>query len=318
MGHIREINAAASRIPSFAKRTPFHTLDVEGVLFKREDLQESGSFKIRGAANRFLTVSEPARRNGVVTVSSGNTGRALCAISEKCSTSVHVFVLEDCETAKVAHLQRAGAEVHVAGHSFFAASLRARQFAHAHSMLFCSSSADWEFLHGVATIGLELHEDDPDLDVIYVPIGGGGLAAGVGLFYTALNGIRQPRIVGVQSSRSRPIYEHFHHGRIFSEPRSTAADCLAGEPEAGAIILEIDRKVLSDIVLVTDGEILEAAARLASRGILVEPGAAAGYAAYLRYADANDRTGVILTGAAITCEVSHAAFSEKRGCQTHR
>jgi threonine dehydratase len=186
-------------------------------------------------------------------------------------------------------------------------------------MLFCSSSADWEFLHGVATIGSELHEDDPDLDVIYVPIGGGGLAAGLGLFYRALNGIRrQPRIVGVQSSRSRPLYEHFHHGRIFSEPRPTAADCLAGEPETGAIILEIDRKVLSDVVLVTDREILDAVARLASRGILVEPGAAAGYAAYLRYADANDRTGVILTGAAITSEVSHAAFSEKRGCRTHR
>jgi threonine dehydratase len=152
-------------------------------------------------------------------------------------------------------------------------------------------------LHGVATIGLELHEDDPNLDMIFVPIGGGGLAAGLGTVYESLRGAGKPRIVGVQPSGSRPIYEFFHHGRILSEPQPTVAACLAGEPESGAIILDIGRRVLSDIIVVTDAEIRDATARLASRGVFVESGAAAGYAAYLRSAGTGGRTGVILTGA---------------------
>ncbi|MFD9390611.1 pyridoxal-phosphate dependent enzyme [Streptomyces sp. NPDC060000] len=297
MDHISEIEAAASRILNFTIRTPSHTSACGNVLFKREDLQAGGSFKMRGAANKLLAANKAACRNGIVTVSSGNTGRALCALATEFPVPIHVFILDHCEVVKVDHLMRAGATVHIAGPSFFAASVRAREFARAHGMLFCSSSADWEFLYGVATIGLELHEAQPDLEVIYVPIGGGGLAAAVGTFYAALGARKRPRIIGVQSSQSRPIYEHFHHGRILSTPESTAAACLEGEPEAGAIILDIGRQVLTDVVVVTDDDILEAVARLACMGVLVEPGAAAGYAAYLRHTTAVDLAGVILTGA---------------------
>ncbi|MDQ0683761.1 threonine dehydratase [Streptomyces achromogenes] len=300
MAHISGIEAAASRIVDVTVKTPLHTAARGNVLFKREDLQAGGSFKMRGAANKLLAGDESASRNGVVTVSSGNTGRALCALRAKFPVPVHVFVLDQCEAAKVGDLRRAGAAVHMAGPSFFAASVRAREFARAHGMLFCSSSADWEFLYGVATIGLELHQARPDLEVIYVPMGGGGLAAALGTFYAELRGTGRPRIIGVQASRSRPIYEHFHHGRILSTPRATAAACLDGEPETGAIILEIGRKVLTDVVVVTDDDILEAVADLARAGVLVEPGAAAGYAAYLRHAEPVDVAGVILTGAAIT------------------
>ncbi|AVV42698.1 hypothetical protein C6376_15975 [Streptomyces sp. P3] len=311
MDHTAGIEAAASRIESVTVKTPLHTAARGNVLFKREDLQAGGSFKIRGAANKLLAGDESASRNGVVTVSSGNTGRALCALRAKFPVPVHVFVLDQCEAAKVGHLKRAGAAVHMAGRSFFAAGVRAREFARAHGMLFCSSSADWEFLYGVATIGLELHRARPDLEVIYVPIGGGGLAAALGTFYAGLRGTGRPHIIGVQSARSRPVYEHFHHGRILSTPRATAAACLEGEPEAGAIILDIGRKVLTDVVVVTDDEILEAVARLARVGVLVEPGAAAGYAAYLGHANAADPSGVILTGTAIVPEdLGHTPVAE--------
>jgi threonine dehydratase len=308
MGHASEIRAAAARIPGFAVRTPFHALGGDNLLVKREDLQMGGSFKIRGAANKFLVTEGTKRQRGLVTVSTGNTGRALCDIGEKFSVPVHVFVLEDCEPRKSEHLSKRGAIIHSSGRSFFAASIKAHDFADEHGMLFCSSSADWDFVHGLGTITLELLDEHPDLDVLFLPIGGGGLAAGVGTAYAALPEIKGPRIIGVQPVNSRPIYECFHHGQmITTEPMPTTATCLAGEPEKGAIIMDIFRSVLSDIVLVTDEEIDLARERLASFGITVEPGAAAGYAAYLGSTDSGamvsrgdtaEKTGVILTGAA--------------------
>jgi threonine dehydratase len=153
-----------------------------------------------------------------------------------------------------------------------------------------------DFVHGVATIGLEIYEQCSNLDVIFVPIGGGGLASGLGLLYENLRKDGRPQIIGVQPSRSRPIYEYFHYGKILSKPRPTTASCLEGEPESGAIILESGRRILSDIVIISEDDIHRATATLTSRNVFVEPGAAAGYAAYLRYGSGDNHTGIVLTG----------------------
>lgn len=306
MDHESAIRAARARIAQFTVRTPFHPLDRDNLFVKREDLQATGSFKIRGAANQFLLTDDLSLRNGLVTVSTGNTGISLCHLGQKFSVPVHVFVLDDCEPDKADQMRAMGAMIHSSGRSFFSASVTAREFAAERGMMFCSSSADWDFVHGLGTIGLELLDEQPDMRVLFLPVGGGGLAAGVGTLYATLSGIPRPRIVGVQAENSRPIYDCFHHGRIIAEPGPTTATCLAGEPENGAIIMDIMHSVLADVVLVSDAEIVLATERLASFGIAVEPGAAAGYAAYLRSVrfsrsarSVDQKTGVILTGAAL-------------------
>ncbi|MGP3921048.1 pyridoxal-phosphate dependent enzyme [Nonomuraea sp. 10N515B] len=282
-------------------RTPFHPLGKDDILVKREDLQVSGSFKIRGAVNTFLTAAGDRRQRALVTVSTGNTGRALCALGKWFSVPVHVFVLEDCQASKLDDLRRMGATVHLAGRSFLAASMTARNFADEHEMLYCSAGADWDFLHGLGTIVLELHDQHPDLDTLFLPVGGGGLAAAVGTAYAALPEVKKPTIIGVQAANSRPIYDFFHFGRIITDAAPTMADCLAGEPEANAIILDVAKSVLSDVVLVSESEIELATKQLVSYGITLEPGAAAGYAAYLAAIGGDGVTGkvgVMLTGAA--------------------
>ncbi|WP_187415057.1 pyridoxal-phosphate dependent enzyme [Nonomuraea sp. PA05] len=300
MNHAFEIRAATRRIGTHTVRTPFHPLGKD-VLVKREDLQVSGSFKIRGAVNTYLTAARERRERALVTVSTGNTGRALCAIGRWFSVPVHVFVLEDCDAGKLDDLRRLGATVHVAGRSFLAAGVMAREFADEHRMSYCSSGADWDFLHGLGSIVLELHDQHPDLDTLFVPVGGGGLAAAVGTAYAALPEAGKPRIIGVQAANSRPIHDFFHFGRSTAEASPTMADCLAGEPEADAIILDVARSVLADVVLVSEPEIELATKHLASYGITVEPGAAAGYAAHLAAIGGDGvtgKTGVLLTGMA--------------------
>jgi threonine dehydratase len=311
MDHESGVRAAVTRIAGFTAQTPSHALGTDDLIVKREDLQIGGSFKIRGVANKFLITDETIRTKGLVTVSTGNTGAALCHVGEKFSVPVHVFVLEDCERRKVDYLLELGATVHTSGRSFFEASVKAREFADERGMLSISSSADWEFVYGLGTIALEIIDEHPDLDVLFLPMGGGGLAAGVGTVYAALKGVKKPRIIGVQAEKSRPIYDCFHYGRITAQPGPTAATCLAGDLEEGAIIVDILRSVLSDVVLVSDAEIILATERLASFGVMVEPGAAVGYAAHLRSIgsggggvrlegpEVDEKVGIILTGAAM-------------------
>jgi threonine dehydratase len=311
MNHESSVRAALTRISAITVRTPSHELGAQNLIVKREDLQTGGSFKIRGAANKVLIAEDSKRKAGLVTASTGNTGAALCGMAEKFSVPVHVFVLEDCELGKVDLLVKMGATVHISGKSFFTAGIKAREFAEEHEMLFVSSSADWDFVHGLGTMVLELADEHPDLDVVFVPVGGGGLAAAVGTIYAALKSVKRPRIVGVQAENSRPIYDCFHYGRMITRPGPTTAGCLAGDPEEDAIILDVLRSVLSDVVLVSDTEIISATERLASFGVMVEPGAAAGYAAYLKSTcpatattgpakpDGDEKAGVIVTGAAM-------------------
>ncbi|MEV8634894.1 PLP-dependent lyase/thiolase [Streptosporangium sp. NPDC051023] len=298
MDHLPAIREAAERIREHVVVTGCVEL-AEGLWFKREDLQSGGSFKTRGVANVLLEADERSRGRGAVCVSSGNTGRALCELAGKLGIACHVFVTDQIDPRKRRLLDDAGAHVVQVGRSFSETAEAAFDFARARNLVYCSPGQSWPFVHGVGTIGIELAAQ-VDVGTVYLPIGGGGLASGVGLALGLLPAEHRPRVVGVQPTASPFVYEHFHFGRVLSTTSApSVADCLTGDLEHGAKILEVARDVLADVLLVDDQEIIEAWERLRAHGVHVEPGAAAGYAGALK--DSRSRLGderacVLLTG----------------------
>lgn len=272
----------------------------EGVWLKREDLQIGGSFKTRGVWNLLLSADPAKRAAGIVCVSSGNTGKAVCRVARELRCPVHVFVTAGSDPRKLEVIRNAGAQVVIGSESFGDTSASAQEFAHSNGMLFCSPGESWPFIYGVASVGLEI-SDLMHFTSVYVPIGGGGLASGVGLALETASFSRRPRLIGVQASSSPFVYEYFHQGNIATWSWSqSVADCLVGDLEKDAIILKVAHRVLDDVLLVEDDEILLAQAALDQDGIEVEAGAAAGYAAFAKEYPAgrlHPCSCIILTGA---------------------
>ncbi|MGY0230917.1 pyridoxal-phosphate dependent enzyme [Longispora urticae] len=277
-GHTVNIQAAIERIGPYITRTPCE-LAPDGTWLKREDLQRCGSFKVRGVLNHVLSAPGSEVRSGVVCASSGNTGRALCFVAEMIGTGAHVFLPARTAAHRIARLSAAGGTVHLVDGDFADVSRHAGGFAREHRMLFCSPGASWQFVYGVATVAVEAFAQ-ADIEAIWVPVGGGGLAVGVGLAAAAQVG--KPRVVGVQVEASPFVFDLFH-GLSGSRtiPDDSVADCLTGNLEDGAIVKDELFDVLDDVLLVSESRLVGATSLLGSLGIRVEPGAAAGYAGAL-------------------------------------
>ncbi|GAB3984764.1 hypothetical protein GCM10029978_095380 [Actinoallomurus acanthiterrae] len=295
--HQKKIDQAAARIRDHIVVTPCEQV-TEWLWLKREDLQLGGSFKTRGVASVLLDAPDDVRARGAVCVSSGNTALALARLSGSWGLRCHAFVPAHADHRKVRSIAEAGASVIVSGGSFADATAAAYRFAQEKNLVFCSPGRTWAFAYGVGTAGAEIARQLSGLERVYLPVGGGGLATGIGLALSALPPNRRPRLVGVQVRGSPFVYEFFHHGRITStRGEESVADALIGDLEPGATILEVARDVLSDVILVSDAEIIAAQRWLLDRGISVEPSAAAGLAGAIRTNEGDrGRCCVLLTG----------------------
>jgi threonine dehydratase len=276
--HWSQVNQAAGRIRPLTRRTPCQEFD-GGLWLKREDLQSGGSFKMRGVANVMMLAASRSELRGAVCVSTGNTAHALALIGRRLDVPVHVYATADLDSRHATRLRALGAAVTIAGDRFSSAASAARTFADAAGLLFCSPGASWDFSYGCGTVASEIVGAVAGLATMYVPIGGGGLAAGVGAALTALPPTRRPDLIGVQVAGSPFIYEYFHYGHVSTSAADPSiAGCLNGDLEEGATLLEVAHDVLTDVLLVTDDELLAAQRLLAEAGVDVEPGAAAAYA----------------------------------------
>jgi len=247
-----------------------------GVALKREDLQESGSFKWRGVQAEILrSRTKPA---GMVCVSTGNTGKAAALAGKQRGIETHMFCAGNPASPKRELLEQLDVILHGGFPSFSHASESAAGFAARNDHLFVSPGASWSFAYGASAIVQEILADAPDTSAILTPIGGGGLASGLGLGLRA-RGPGAPRLLGVQAANSPYVYNLFHDvpGPVQTAP--TVADCIAGDLEEGAIIRDVARDLLADVLLVSDAEIVRAVQELENAGVTVEPGAASAYAA---------------------------------------
>jgi threonine dehydratase len=287
---LSDIEAARARLEGVARVTPVYRSETLStacgleVHLKAENLQRTGSFKIRGAYNRVSTLSDEHRAAGVVAASAGNHGQAVAWAAREVGANARVFMPQDAAMAKVEATRHYGADVELTGPAFEEALEAAEAYVAETGATFIHPFEDAAIIAGQGTIGLEIWDQVDGLETVLIPIGGGGLASGISL---ALRAVKPDlRIVGVQAAGTLP-----------DGPGYTIADGIAVKIPSDFTMPLLD-DLLDDIVTVTDEEISEAIVLLLERAKLVVEGAGAvGVAALLSgKAEATGTTVPILSG----------------------
>jgi threonine dehydratase len=274
---LADIEAAKARLDGVARVTPIHTSETLGklagrpLLLKAENLQRTGSFKIRGAYTKIAALSEKERRAGVVAASAGNHGQAVAWAAREAGIAATIFVPEQAPMAKVDAARGYGAEVVMVGAGYDEAEQASRALADEGATL-VHAFEDPEVIAGQGTLGLELAAQLPaDAEVLVVPVGGGGLVSGIAI---ALKELRpEVRIVGVQAAACAPLAG----GEVGGH---TIADGIAVK-HPGELTTAILREKVDELVTVTDDEIGNAIVLLLERAKLVVEGAGAASVAAL-------------------------------------
>jgi threonine dehydratase len=281
---IADIEAARARLHGVARETPlystetFSRLSGRTVLLKAENLQRTGSFKIRGAFNTISTLGEAERAAGVVAASAGNHGQAVAWAARESGIAGTVFMPEGAPMAKVEATRAYGGSVELAGSGFEGAVAAAREHVERTGATLVHAFEDERVIAGQGTIGLELAEQAAEARTVLIPVGGGGLAAGISL--ALRERLPRQRIVGV-----------------ICKPGLTIADGISVKSR-GELAGGILAKTLDDVVEVSDEEISDALVlALERKKLLLEGAGAVGLAALLAgRAGGDDPVAIVLSG----------------------
>lgn len=246
------------------------------VFLKIESANLTGSFKIRGAINAALRLAEgiDSETPTIVTASAGNHGRALALAAEQLGLSCVVFTPNDAPDAKKNAIRRHGAVLHSDCEDYDAAEKQARDFAASESAVYVSPYNHPDVIAGAGTIALEILEAMPAFDVAVIPLGGGGLASGMGLALKAV--APKVTIVGVEVEASSPFTLSLEAGRITEiTPRPSLADGLVGNLEPGTMTFPLVKQVVDYVVTVSEDDLGRAMKGLATEERLIVEGAGA-------------------------------------------
>lgn len=318
MLNIDLIKQAHRRIQSHIHRTPVMTSrafdDVTGkkVFFKCENLQRAGAFKIRGATNKILSLTDDEKRRGVAAFSSGNHAQAVALASREAGIQATIAMPSDAPKNKVAATRGYGAEIVFYDRHKQDRQTVAREIAQRENRVMVPPYDDYLILAGQGTCGLEFVEEVPDLDSLLVPCSGGGLFAGTSTAAKSIN----PRIrcFPVEPETGDDTRQSFLKGeRIMIPPPPTIADGLRVQ-SPGELTFPITQQNAEDVLTVSDEEILETMRFLLFRmKLLVEPsGAAAAAAAFFKKLPADTRNvGVVLSGGNVDSEILFKVFGER-------
>ncbi len=225
------------------------------VYLKLENNQTTGAFKLRGATNAILTLDPPARRRGVVTASTGNHGRALAYAARAEGIRAVICMSELVPANKVDAIRALGADVRIVGRSQDDAQAEVERIVAGEGLAEVPPFDDLAVLAGQGTIGLEIVKDVPNVDIVVVPLSGGGLAAGIAVAVKAAR--PEARVLGVSMARGAAMHESLAAGRpVPVEEVKSLADSLGGGIGlANRFTFELCRDLLADTVLVTEDEI---------------------------------------------------------------
>jgi len=252
---------ARQHIRPYLPRTPLHhypaldTLLGAEVYVKHENYHPVGAFKVRGGINYLSQLPAKARVQGVITASTGNHGQSVAYAARLFGIPARIVVPERANPGKVAAIQGMGAEIIIHGSTFDEARLHCETLAQEHGYCYIHSANEPLLIAGVATGALEMLEDQPDLEVIIVPIGGGSGAAGACIVAQAIN--PQIAVIGVQAAASPAAYESWRARRVVEATDQTFAEGLA-TGVGFEMTQEILREGLEDFMLVEEVEILQA------------------------------------------------------------
>jgi threonine dehydratase len=315
----QEVIEAVTRISPYIRETPLEhspflsRLGRCKVYLKLENIQITGSFKLRGAANKILSLSPEEQQRGVITGSTGNHGAAVAYMLGRLGLPGEIVVPRTASAAKVDLLREYGATIQTHGNDCVETEQYARHNAAQSGRTFISPYNDLQIVAGQGTIGHELERCPGSPEVVLVPVGGGGLVAGIaGYLKAAAASNGHPEIIGCQPESSPVMYESVRAGEIVelaSQP--TLSDGTAGGIEPGSITFGLCRDLVDRFVLVSENEIRDAIRLVLEKHFLLVEGAAAlSVASFVKTAGQYDGKQVvlILSGAKLALDDLRTVF----------
>jgi threonine dehydratase len=263
------------RIQPYVRVTPLVPSEISNLFLKLENLQHTHSFKVRGAFARVLELEQRGDRRRLLTVSAGNHGQALARAAAEFNRSCTVVVPENAPRTKIEAIEKYGVELRIEGANYDAAEAwTLRVAADAEAFAFVSPYNDPLVVLGQGSLAFEVLEQLPDVQAIIVPIGGGGLAAGVAAVVKQLR--PDVRVIGVQTEASAAMYHSRLAGRMIAVPDlPSIADGIAGNIDLQTITFPMIQKYVDHVGLVSEDEIRSAMRHLLHREKLVAEGSAA-------------------------------------------
>ena len=302
-----DIVEAAQRIKPYMNPSPLYTYPTLNeylgftAYIKHENYNPTGAFKIRGGINLISRLSPEENKKGVITASTGNHGQSIALASKMFGVEAHICVPDKANPIKVAAIRMHGAIIHEHGKDFDEAVENAKQLAKEHGYRFINSGNEPYLIAGVGTIGLEIMEQQPDVDVVISPVGSGTGAGGTA---TAVKALRpEVKTISVQAEKAPSIYMSYKSGKLESTPTAaTFADGLATR-NAFELPLGILRSHVDDFVLVSEEEMRHAIKLYLEHCHTVAEGAgAASLAAAVKLKDQlkGKKVALVLSGGNIT------------------
>lgn len=305
------VRDAAVRTADYLEKTPLRRSEAfsedlgADIYFKLENEQTTGSFKLRGATNRLLTLSAEQRAAGCVAASSGNHGAAVACAMQRLGVAGIIFVPEQTSVAKVDKIKSYGGDVRFFGTDGLDTEQHAREFAAAEGMFYLSPYNDSEVIAGQGTCGVEVLDQLPGIDVVFVAVGGGGLIGGIGSVLKAHN--PAIRVVGCQPLASAVMTRSVEQGQIVDMPSDpTLSDGTAGGIEAGAVTFPLNQAVVDDWAVVDEQQIGNAMRLYMDRERdVIEGAAGVAIAGMLAMRDSikGQKVAVVVCGGNISAEV---------------
>ncbi|HEY4306372.1 MAG TPA: threonine ammonia-lyase [Gemmatimonadaceae bacterium] len=275
---LRDFEEARARIAPHIKHTPLLTSrqlsEATGyeVRLKAEMFQTVGAYKIRGPLNKFAQMSEEDKKRGVVCSSAGNHAQGVALAARIHGIRAVVCMAENATPAKIAATKGYGAEVVLHGHIWDEANEKAKELVKNEGLTYVHPFDDEQLIAGQGTLGLEIIQDWPDVDAVVVPIGGGGLIAGVSMAVKSFN--PKIKVIGVESSDGPAMRASLDAGQLETIECNTIIDGLRVR-RAGVLNFSVVQRYVDDIVTLSDTEIFDAMIWTMERCKVVAEGAAA-------------------------------------------
>jgi len=306
---LAEVYQASQRIRTTVQRTPLiksswlSELTGSEIFLKLECLQTTGSFKLRGATNKILSLNRDEKERGVIAVSSGNHGRAVANVAQKHGLPAVICVSETVPENKVSAIRELGAEVLVSGKTYDEASEDAIEVQRERGLTMIHPFDDPHVIAGQGTIGLEIMDQEPEIDTVIVPLSGGGLLGGIALTLKSID----PRIqtIGVSMEKGAAMIESLKTGNVVEivEQPSLADALIGGLGPENRYSFKINQKYVDRTIPVTENEIaMGMTFALEKEHLVVEGGGAVGIAALLagKAKDLGRKAALVISGSNVS------------------
>ena len=306
----KEVLEAEERVRKHIRETPLEFspyLSRSGnssVHLKLENMQITGSFKLRGIMNKLLSLTASQKKIKILTASTGNHGAAFAYAIQKLGMKGAIFLPSNASQTKIEALGYYDVELKFHGTDCVQAEAFARETAEKNSLIYISPYNDFKIIGGQGTIGIELQKQARGIDAVFVPVGGGGLISGIAAYLKSIK--KDIETIGCQPENSAVMYESIKAGKIVEmESKPTISDGTAGGIEKGSITFDICKSYVDDFILVTEEEIKRAIKLLIEKhSMLVEGSGALSVASYLKVKEKfkNQNVALIISGARIGLE----------------